>query len=455
MNSLIIGTLLAICVALVWLMPGDAPGALVLCALVSIPTVLILARTDDERTFLLRLFFVGLMVRIMLAAVINMGHMEDFFGGDAHTYDIFGQSLLQGLHGDKYHMEKYQSFVASGAGAWGMLYLVAGIYEAVGRNLLAVQLVNASIGAATGIVVYQTAMVLFSNKRVAKLAALLVTFFPSLILWSSQALKDGLIILALAISILATLRLMEKITFGWVCVITVSLLTLLSLRFYIFYMMTAAVAGSFFLGMKTLSAQGFIQRFLAVTVIGMAFTWFGVLQYAGTQFDRFANLKQIQMSRQDQAEADSGFGKDVDISTTEGALTVIPLGTMYLLLAPFPWQFQTLRQSITLPEMIVWWFSFPLLVLGMWYSIKHRLRQVSPIVIFTTMLTLVYSIFQGNVGTAYRQRSQLLVFYFIFVAVGAIIMKERAENRRLQAQMAKQELKEMQAARVLARRKTA
>ena len=455
MNSLIIGTLLAICVALVWLMPGDAPGALVLCALVSIPTVLILARTDDERTFLLRLFFVGLMVRIMLAAVINMGHMEDFFGGDAHTYDIFGQSLLQGLHGDKYHMEKYQSFVASGAGAWGMLYLVAGVYEAVGRNLLAVQLVNASIGAATGIVVYKTAMVLFSNKRVAKLAALLVTFFPSLILWSSQALKDGLIILALAISILATLRLMEKITFGWVCVITVSLLTLLSLRFYIFYMMTAAVAGSFFLGMKTLSAQGFIQRFLAVTVIGMAFTWFGVLQYAGTQFDRFANLKQIQMSRQDQAEADSGFGKDVDISTTEGALTVIPLGTMYLLLAPFPWQFQTLRQSITLPEMIVWWFSFPLLVLGMWYSIKHRLRQVSPIVIFTTMLTLVYSIFQGNVGTAYRQRSQLLVFYFIFVAVGAIIMKERAENRRLQAQMAKQELKELQAARVLARRGTA
>jgi len=216
MNSLIIGTLLAICVALVWLMPGDAPGALVLCALVSIPTVLILARTDDERTFLLRLFFVGLMVRIMLAAVINMGHMEDFFGGDANTYDIFGQSLLQGLHGDKYHMEKYQSFVASGAGAWGMLYLVAGIYEAVGRNLLAVQLVNASIGAATGIVVYKTAMVLFSNKRVAKLAALLVTFFPSLILWSSQALKDGLIILALAISILATLRLMEKITFGWV-----------------------------------------------------------------------------------------------------------------------------------------------------------------------------------------------------------------------------------------------
>ena len=61
---------------------------------------------------------------------------------------------------------------------------------------------------------------------------------------------------------------------------------------------------------------------------------------------------------------------------------------------------------------------------------------------FTTMLTLAYSLFQGNVGTAYRQRSQLLVFYFIFVAVGAIIMKEQAEERRRQHKMAKQELAE-------------
>jgi hypothetical protein len=46
------------------------------------------------------------------------------------------------------------------------------------------------------------------------------------------------------------------------------------------------------------------------------------------------------------------------------------------------------------------------------------------------MLTLAYSIFQGNVGTAYRQRSQILVFYFIFVAVGYVLMKERHEDRR-------------------------
>ncbi len=455
MNILIIVVTLMICGGAIFLRPDHAPGALALCALVSIPTVMVLARTPEHRTFLLRLFFLGLGVRIILAMAIFVGGMEEFFGGDANTYDIFGQSLVQAWHGNVYHAGKYASFVQSGASAWGMLYLVAAVYEVIGRNMLAVQLINASVGATTAIVVFNVAQSLFSNTRVSKLAAILVAFFPSLILWSSQALKDGLIIFALALCILATLRLMEKITPQWVLVLTGCLLALLSLRFYIFYMMAAAVAGSFILGMKTLSAQGFMQRFVAVAAIGLTFTWFGVLQFAGTQFDRYANLQMLQISRQDQAAAGSGFGKDVDVTTTEGALSVVPLGLVYLLFAPFPWQFASLRQSITLPEMVIWWMIFPLLVLGLWYSLKHRLRQVSPIIIFTSMLTLAYSLFQGNVGTAYRQRSQLLVFYFIFVAVGAVILKERAEDKRRQQVLAKKELAELQAARVIARRKAA
>jgi hypothetical protein len=455
MNIVIIASILAIFGGVIFVRPEEGPGALAMCVLTSVPTIIVLARAPEHRTFLMRLFLIAVVVRIVLSMAIFVGHAEEFFGGDANTYDIFGQSLVASWHGDTYHASKFAGFTHTGASAWGMLYLVAAVYEVIGRNMLAIQLINASIGAATAIVVYYVAQILFSNARVSKLAAVLVAFFPSLILWSSQALKDGLIILALALSIFATLRLMEKIKIGYVVVLIGALLALFSLRFYIFYMMCAAVAGSFFLGSKAFSAQGFMQRFIAVTAIGLAFTWFGVLQGASVQFERYANLKMVQTSREDLAAAGSGFMKDVDVQTTEGALTVIPIGLLYLMFAPFPWDFATLRQTITLPEMIVWWMVFPLLVLGLWYSIKHRLRQVSPIIIFTTMLTLAYSLFQGNVGTAYRQRSQLLVFYFIFVAVGAIILKERAEDRRRQQQLAKQELAELQAARVLARRKAA
>lgn len=454
MNILILVFAAVVCGGVIWFQPGLGPGAMTVCALVSLPTLFLLLRSGEERQFLLRLFVLAILVRIILATVIYMGGMEAFFGGDATTYDIFGKSLLQSWQGDAYHSARYAGFIKSGAGAWGMLYVVAGVYQLIGENRFAIQLINASVGASTAVVVYYVAQTLFSNIRVSRVAAVLVAFFPSLILWSSQALKDGLIIMALALGILATLRLMEKITAVYVLVLTGCLLALLSLRFYIFYMMVAAVAGSFFLGMKTLNAQAFIQRFAAIAVMGLAFTWFGVLRYAGMQFERYADLRVIQMSRTDQANAGSGFGKDVDVGTTEGALTAIPVGLVYLLFAPFPWDMATLRQSITLPEMFIWWAAFPLLMLGLWYALRHRLRQVSPIVIFTTMLTLAYSVFQGNVGTAYRQRSQLLVFYFIFVAVGAVLLKERAEDKRRQQQLAKQELAELQAARLAARRQS-
>ncbi len=455
MNTLIMGALMALCVGVVYLKPGVGPGALAVCAVASLPTILVLAREHEDKTFLLRVFILAVMARIIIATVIHTAGGEEFFGGDATTYDLYGQSLAQGWHGDEYHATRYANFAASGASAWGMLYIVAIVYEIIGTNRFAIQLLNAAVGSATAITVYYSAKSLFSNVRVSRLAAILVAFFPSLILWSSQALKDALIIQALALAILATLRLMEKVTVAHVLILTCSLLSLLSLRFYVFYMMVAAVVGSFIIGMKSLSAQAFVQRFVAVGAIGLVFTWFGVLNFGAAQLNKYANLETIQNSRMDQATAGSGFAKDVDVGTTEGALSAIPLGLVYLLFAPFPWQFQTLRQSITLPEMIIWWFSFPLLVLGWWYSIKHRLRQVSPIVLFTTMLTLAYSLFQGNVGTAYRQRSQMLVFYFIFVAVGAIILRERSEDKRRQQQLAKQELADLQAARVLARRKPA
>jgi Ca2+/Na+ antiporter len=80
--------------------------------------------------------------------------------------------------------------------------------------------------------------------------------------------------------------------------------------------------------------------------------------------------------------------------------------------------------------MVIWWASVPFMVLGLWFSVRYRLRMISPILIFTVMLTFAYSVFQGNVGTAYRQRAQLLVFYFIFVAVGYVLTKEKREERK-------------------------
>ncbi|HUE80794.1 MAG TPA: glycosyltransferase family 39 protein [Pyrinomonadaceae bacterium] len=410
----------------------DTSKAVLLCAAFAVPVALFAYRQKTDGPFLFKLFISALLVRVFFGTVIFAFNGLEFFGGDAITYDFYGQAQLLGWGGDKYFQSLVDGFIGTGyASGWGMVYLVAGIYGLIGRNMLAVQLVNSVMGAATAVVIFLCAHHVFNNLRVARLAAIAVAFYPSLVLWSSQGLKDGPIVFLLALSILATLRLGEKFSVKYAVILVSALFLLLSFRFYVFYMITAAVGGAFVIGMQKLNTATFIRQFAIIVILGLGLTYLGITRYAEVQLSQFATLERIQVSRQDSAtSAVSGFGRDIDVSTGAGALSAIPLGLLYLLFAPFPWELASLRQSITLPEMIIWWISFPMLVLGLWFSVRYRLRQISPIIIFTVMLSIAYSIFQGNVGNAYRQRSQLLVFYFIFVAVGYVLLWEKRDERR-------------------------
>ncbi|HYG10063.1 MAG TPA: glycosyltransferase family 39 protein [Pyrinomonadaceae bacterium] len=418
--------------AIALFIPDKGGAALIFCIMVALVFGYLIGKVESDRRYLLQLFVAGLLIRMMVGSFIFAFELQEFFGGDAITYDHLGFELLQWYRG------LAEISTTDDTVVWGMPYLVAGIYAIVGRNVLAVQFFNAICGAAAAVVVYVCAQHIFQNVRVARVAALLVAFYPSLILWSSQALKDAPIVLLLAVAIMATLKLGEQLSVRYGLLLSGALLGLLSLRFYIFYMVAAAITGAFVIGMKRVTAQNFGRQFVVIAALGLMLTYVGVLRTASAQLGAYGNLETMQRSRQDLATAQSAFGQDVDVSTTSGALSVIPLGMMYLLFAPFPWQMANLRQSITLPEMMLWWGSFPLLVLGGWFTLKYRLRQALPIILFTTMLTLAYSIFQGNVGTAYRQRSQLLIFYFIFVAVGFVLLKERREERARQAILSRQ-----------------
>jgi hypothetical protein len=450
MNALLTLLYLVFCAVVIFFVPtlvsqqtlygtvtsADTARAVLLGTAVAAPFALYAYRQGADGPFLLRLFTGALLLRLVVGTAIFVFRGQDFFGGDAITYDFFGFAQLRGWGGDKYYQSVANLFVHGGEGSgWGMVYLVAAVYGIVGRNMLAVQFLNSVFGAATAVTVFLCAHQVFKNLRVARLACMAVAFYPSLVLWSSQGLKDGPIVFFLTFSILATLRLGEKLSPKYLVILVCSLGALIALRFYVFYMIGVAIAGAFVIGMQKVTATSFLRQFAAIVLLGLALTYVGVTRSATVQFERYGTMEQLQASRLDLARsAESGFGKDVDVSTTSGALSTIPLGMIYLLFAPFPWQVTSLRQSITLPEMVVWWASFPLLILGSWFAIKYRLRMISPILIFTVMLTLAYSAFQGNVGTAYRQRAQLLVFYFIFVAVGFVLLQEkRAERKRVQA----------------------
>jgi hypothetical protein len=88
MNALIAVLTLVICGgAIFWLL--RSPGALAFCIVTSLPTLFFLIRRKEDRTFLLRIFILGILIRITVGTLIFIGHYEEFFGGDANTYDFY------------------------------------------------------------------------------------------------------------------------------------------------------------------------------------------------------------------------------------------------------------------------------------------------------------------------------------------------------------------------------
>jgi hypothetical protein len=88
-----------------------------------------------------------------------------------------------------------------------------------------------------------------------------------------------------------------------------------------------------------------------------------------------------------------------------------------------------IRQILTLPETLVWYALMTSFVRGLLHAIRHRLRQSLAIMVFAGSLTAAYALFQGNVGTAYRQRTQITMFFFIFMGVG-LAQRERERASR-------------------------
>lgn len=428
----------AICLASLWLgndvVRSPEIYLAVLVGLVpALACVWATVRGGSDSNFLLRVFFAALFLRYLVGYVIYYKQLQPFLGGDAQTYDVFGNALLQSWRGlvdpTVPWLTRYTDPHTSG---FGMFYFVAGIYYVIGQNPLAIQLINCAFGAGACVAAYKITMLVYPEQRVARLVMLMSAFSPSLVLWTSQALKDGPILLCLCLCTLFTLKVRDKFEVKSFALLVASLLGLYTLRSYAASIIFVAIAGTFTFAAKKFTPSRILFGGVLVILIGLSLLYFGAGDIAKNGID----LGQIQRVREwGSKTANTGFGGDVDITDPKAALGFLPIGVLYVLLAPFPWMINNFRQLITLPELVAWWVLVPMMLKGYWFAIRHRLRESFVICVFMLSLTLAYALYQSNAGTAYRHRAQLYVFFFIFIAIGLEL--RRAGRVKKQAQMYK------------------
>jgi hypothetical protein len=407
--------------------PEDGMTLLVAVVPVVICVWLIL-RDKANRQFLLRIFALALALRWGLAYLIYSRNLQTLFGSDAETYDSVGAVLARAWMGlGDLHSPYMALYMDKTRPGWGMFYYIGSLYYLIGQNALAAQLINCALGAAACVAVYKVARMIHPSPRVARSASILIALSPSMILWSSQLLKDGPIVLALSLCTLYALKLRERFSVKSLLLLVVFLFCLYTLRYYAFYIMFLAIVGSLLVAAKKFTPLRVLQGGLLVVVLGVALTYLGAANVPQQSLD----LKHIQIGRQWSAKvSNTGFGGDVDITDPKAAIGFLPLGLLYVLFAPFPWAINNLKQLITLPELIIWWALVPMLVRGYWYAVRRRLKETFTMCVFTAGLPVVYALFQTNAGTAYRHRAQLYVFFVIFISIGMELRREARLKKR-------------------------
>ncbi|MGE3949424.1 MAG: hypothetical protein AB7H86_22350 [Blastocatellales bacterium] len=378
----------------------------------------------QARHLQMKLFLIAITVRLAAAiAVYEFGLVNVI--GDADSSGFYYGAYYAGL----WRKEGVGLFDLPGVllgalnsyhqGYYYMVGVLMYLSGSVGRMPAAV--LNCFYGALTVVFAYRIARSLFSNWTAIRVGWACV-FFPSLIIWSCQTLKEPVVIFVECVAIYACVHLkISGFTVRYVLLAAAAILILYPFRFYAAFVAAIAVGVSLMMpqfGKWASSMNGAIA--IGVLVIPLAASS-GMLARSQAQIEAF-DTERIQKFRKDIAkDQGSGVETSFDMRTNTGFVMGTLVGAAHLLLAPFPWQLGggSVRMVMTLPELLVWWWLFFAgLIPGMWNAIKTKFSLVSPMLVFIVALGLLYSMMFGNVGLVFRQRAQLLPWLLIFAVYG-------------------------------------
>jgi hypothetical protein len=192
-----------------------------------------------------------------------------------------------------------------------------------------------------------------------------------------------------------------------------AILALIQFRAYILLPVAAPVVVSFLVQRSRSPLRNLLLGSVAALIVIYAD------QAAGSERRlRLVDLEELQQHRDwNMDDAASRFER-ADISTPQKALMFLPKGLAYFLLAPFPWMIGNIRQGLAMPETLFFYWLLPHVFRGGRYLLRHRFRQSLMAVLVTAGLTFGYALGEGNAGTAYRHRAQIVCFFLIFAAIG-------------------------------------
>jgi hypothetical protein len=387
----------------------------------------------EDKYFLLKLFIFGLLLRMVLLLVVqyflilnNKWFYMDIFGGRAaylfgddgyYTLRSWGLTRhIQGARvGDAMLDKTYELY-----GYSFYLYILSFFYYLFGFSPISVTFINCILSVLTGIVYYFTAKEI-TDERSARIAAVLIVFFPSLMVWSISNLKDSIVIFLMSITIFAFLRWVktDKIFYVFLMLAVFFARVLMRPKFIMLEYGIALWACAFYLYLKRKPKLAYIL--LAIMIVIMVWPILGpklavyrnIITYygrgAGSGEGFFYRIYDDWVYKQ---------GANTNLVTNFEILKASLRGWLHFFLEPFPWKIRSVLSAASLPQMILWYAVIPFGVLGLFSQLKSERKITLALLAFILLVGTGFAITGANIGTGFRMRDMLTPLILLFAAVG-------------------------------------
>jgi len=362
----------------------------------------------------------ALVVRIVAVFVLHFFVTPFLLAPDEEAYDTRSAWLAKYWRGEV-PVDVLSNFQGEGKGYY---YVVAATYLPFGQIPLLPKLLNAWIGSLAVLELFRLTRLIGGSEAAALRAARFMAFFPSPVLWSSLMIRDVWVQWLLLRLAREMAELKGRLIPSRVVSAGIMIWALTLFRSYLLYV----VVGPFVLSFVVGRSKDLVRNVILGSIMALGLVYFGARSAdTGGKIQTFdlVELQRLRSWSSNANVAESGFASDADVSTVGGALSLLPIGLLYFFFAPFPWQFGSIRQTLAIPEAMFFYTLVPSIVAGALFLFRKRLSESIGVLLVTLTVTFGYAIGQGNVGTLYRHKGQVIGFYYAFAALGTELRRRQ------------------------------
>jgi len=408
------------------LVATPAVTALIVPTLVGAGLVGVLSRVLEDTADLARNRWLRQVSASVLGAhlviglvIIGNDALVRTLGIDAVGYHEGAKAILDHWHGTA---AMDVSFLP--VGKEGFFYGLAAVYWVFGAFQVAGIAVNAALAAAVVPLVYDTTRRLVGSGA-ARVAVVMYAVLPGFLVWTSQLLREAVVVFLLAAAANAAVRLQERTTPGPVVVLGGTLAVLFTVRANVALLAAAGLVIGLVISRREVLA-GAMTAAVVIGLVVFAVAVAGVGE-SGYRLTTTADLETVSEIRQALAtSANSGIAPEADVSTPGDALRFLPYGLVAFGLGPFPWTAENALQLAGVLEALTLLFLLPSLVRG-WRRAGDAIgRRRLVLGVPALALAMGLALYVGNYGTVVRERLQVSILILPFVAYGWTLRRRGA-----------------------------